>query len=176
MIADLSEIRQTENKGLGLFAKQFIPKGTLICFYCEKCKNISENTYDSLSQEEKEYILEYVHAFEDGHVHIDCDEAKHMNHSCNSSILPLDKGKGIDIVVRNIENGEEATYDYRVFSNKKYNFHYFNIDCLCGEDNCCGIIKNEYPIPKSLLAYWDKKIEETLKYIEKVKQPLYIKL
>ncbi|MFA4817419.1 MAG: hypothetical protein WC608_01680 [Parcubacteria group bacterium] len=70
MTADLFEIRETKNRGNGLFAKEFIPKGTLISFWCEKCKTFSKNQFNLLSETEKGYILEFGHAFNEKEIHI----------------------------------------------------------------------------------------------------------
>jgi len=84
----------------------------------------------------------------------------------------LDLERGIDLVVRDIKKGDEAIYDYRVFANKGFSLKYLDIYCLCGEDNCCKIIKNQYPIPKLLKIFWKNKIDDALKMTDLVRQPL----
>ena len=166
MIAKLFEIKTTKNKGKGLFAKEQIPKGTIVWYGCSKCKIISEKEFNKMSKNEKIDFLEHAYRRKDGSFLEPCDEAKFLNHSCNSNIL--DTGKGFDIAVRNIKKGEEATYDYRVFYDD------LNMPCSCGEVNCCKIVTCKHPAPKELEQFWSKKINSAFKLLNKVSQPLKI--
>lgn len=38
MLTKLFEIRETKNRGKGLFAKEFVPRGTIALFECQQCK------------------------------------------------------------------------------------------------------------------------------------------
>jgi hypothetical protein len=166
MIAKLFEIKETKNRGKGLFAKKLIPKGTIICFECNNDKIIPKLEFDKLSNKVKGEILEHAYIRKDGSVLNPCDETIYLNHSCNSNIL--DAGKGFDIIVKDIKKGEEATYDYRVF----YEDRSFSMNCSCGENNCCRVIRCIHPVPKELKSFWNKKIKESLSLIKKVEQPL----
>lgn len=43
MIADLFDIKETSRYGKGIFARRFIPKGTIVYFFpCKKCGTYSE--------------------------------------------------------------------------------------------------------------------------------------
>ncbi|MFA6099570.1 MAG: SET domain-containing protein [Patescibacteria group bacterium] len=164
MIAKLFSIKETSNKGQGLFAKEFIPKGTIICFECNKCQALSEEEFNQMSEKEKEIFLEHAYRKKDGSYLMPCDETKLLNHSCDSNIL--DTGKGFDIVVKDIKQGEEATYDYRVFYDD------LKMPCNCGENNCCKVITCEHPVPKELEQFWLEQINSALDLIDEVEQPL----
>jgi uncharacterized protein len=164
MIAKLFELRKTRNKGVGLFAKEFIPKGTIICFECNNCMAFSKKEYNKMSEKEKEVFSEHAYRRKDGSFLMPCDETKFLNHSCNSNIL--DTQKGFDIVVKCIEKGEEATYDYRVFYDN------LRMPCNCGETNCCKIVTCKHPVPKELKQFWEEKINSALKLANKVNQPI----
>ena len=168
MIAKLFEIKQTTTKGKGLFAKEFIRKGTMIGFTCKYCQKVSKKKFEKLSRKEQDRIYyEAEHPFRerDGTIVTPCDEAGYLNHSCNAKIL--DSGKGFDIVVMDIEIGEEATYDYRCFGDED-----FTLKCLCNEDNCCKTIKFQQPIPKELSSFWENKLTAALSLTKQVHQPL----
>ena len=166
MIAKLFELREAQNKGKGLFAKDFIPKGTIICFECNKCKIVSasELGYDKMSEEERMSLLDYAYRKEDGTFVLPCDETRYLNHSCNANILGTEFG--FDIVVRDINKGEEATYDYRDFYDS------VKMACYCGEKNCCKVVDFKHPIPEDLQRFWKKKVNAALKLVNKVEQPL----
>jgi hypothetical protein len=125
MIAKLFDVKETKNKGKGLFAKEFIPKGTIICFECNKCRVLSGIEPDKMSEKEKEDMFNYAYRKKDGSFIAPCDETRYLNHSCNANILGADPG--FDIVVRDIKKGEELTYDYRDFYDD------IKMQCHCGE-------------------------------------------
>ncbi|MEW6604130.1 MAG: SET domain-containing protein [Thermoproteota archaeon] len=113
MPARLFEVRETGDRGKGLFAKEFVPKGTIVFFECQRCVRISKGSFALLYEEEKAFVLKYGYTKPDGSYLVPCDGIIYLNHSYNANIL--DSGCGFDIVVRDISNGEEATYDYRLF-------------------------------------------------------------
>ncbi|MDO9068653.1 MAG: SET domain-containing protein, partial [Deltaproteobacteria bacterium] len=111
MLAPLFKVQKIKNKGQGLFAKEFIPRGTIVFFECHNCKATSKVVFQKLSSAQKEKLLFHAYTVKDGSVVMPCGDSKYMNHCCDSNIL--DTGKGYDIAVRDIKKGEEATYDYR---------------------------------------------------------------
>jgi len=166
MIAKLFEVKETKDKGKGLFANVFIPTGTIICFECEKCKVLSKKEISELDKTKRNFVLEHAYTRKDGTYLMPCGEEIYLNHSCNSNIL--DSGLGFDIVVRNINIGEEATYDYRQF----YDDSSYEMICNCKEKNCCKIVKCIHPVPKELRNFWNVKIKKSLTLINTVNQPL----
>lgn len=166
MLANLFEVRQTKKKGKGLFAKEFIPKGTIVCFECDKCRvfSASEIGYDKMSDKEKMKLLDYAYRKEDGTFVVPCGDIRYLNHSCNSNILTSDLG--FDIVVMDIKKSEEATYDYRNF------YEDVKMPCYCAEKDCCKIVEFTHPVPEELDKLWRKKISSALKYVNRVYQPL----
>jgi SET domain-containing protein len=170
MIAKLFELKETENKGKALFAKQFIPKGTVIIFECPDCKIYSPDYPDGLSDGDRKHFFKHAYQRDDLTYCMACDETIYLNHSCDSNIL----WSGFDdfffdIVVRDIQPGEEATYDYRVFYNEPC---LLRGDCQCGSPNCCQKVECIRPIPEDLKSSWQKKVKPALAEIIKVHQPL----
>ncbi|MEI6056928.1 MAG: SET domain-containing protein [Lentisphaerota bacterium] len=159
MLADLFEVKETADKGKGLYTKQFIPKGTIVCFESTEYKIVPEKEYNKISKVKKEHIYRRA----DGAYIAPSDDSKYFNHSCNANVL--DSRLGFDIVVRDIKKGEEVTYDYRAFYFKE-------MQCNCGARNCCKLITYEHPTPEKLRFLWTKRVDSALRQINKVEQPL----
>lgn len=162
MIIPAVEVKETENMGKGVFAKEFIPKGTITCFECIKCRIFSEKEFNKLPDKENVYIYRK----KDGTFLEPCDETKYLNHSCNANTLNYDGM--FDVAVRDINKGEEITFDYRVF----YDYPRDEFACNCRESNCCKVVKFIHPAPKELQKLWDERLNSALKLINKVRQPL----
>jgi hypothetical protein len=75
-----------------------------------------------------------------------------------------------------MQEGEEATYDYRSFF-----FHDSEeFECICGEDNCCKIVRSIHdqhnPQRFELMKIWKRSVDDALICSDKVDQPLNDKL
>jgi hypothetical protein len=180
MLSPVLKKRKTATKGLGIFATKFIPKGTITCFECAKCKRFSSpNELSLLPKDLRKHILEYSYEKADGVLLFPCDDVIYINHSCNSNTLGT--GLGFDIAVRDIKNGEEITFDYRMFYEDKWrgNSYYTKFVCQCGEPTCeraIQFINPEHPAPPKLTQDWDTKISSSLRLIRRVDQPLWDEL
>ncbi len=169
MLAKLFEVKETGGRGKGLFAKQFIPKGTIVWVEDDNPDNAKVLTaedlgYDKMSEKEKLELFDYAYRRENGTFIAFSDDTKYINHSCNANILGTELG--FDIVVKDIEKGEEATYDYRDFYDE------VEMACLCGEENCCKILKFIHPVRDDLKQFWKEKTDFALKLVNDVEQPL----
>lgn len=166
MLAKLFDVKETKGKGKGLFARERIPAGTIVCFECSRCRKLTaaELGYDRMSGAEKMKLLDWAYRKEDGMFVAPCDETRYINHSCNANVLGT--AFGFDVVVRDIEKGEEATYDYRDFYDGVI------MPCRCGEKNCCGVVTFAHPVPAELRAFWDARVGAALRLVAKVEQPL----
>lgn len=165
MLAPLFIVKKIKNKGQGLFAKKFIHRGTIVFFECRNCKVTPKTSFQKLSPAQREKLLFHAYTVKDGSVVMPCGDSKYMNHCCDSNIL--DTGKGYDIVVRDIQKGQEATCDYRVFYDRDWGFK-----CTCGAKNCCGTFRCQHPLPRGVRALWDKKLKPAQKLVNKIPQPL----
>ncbi|MCI0559813.1 MAG: SET domain-containing protein [Nitrososphaera sp.] len=166
MLAKLFIVGQTTDRGKGLFAAERVPKGTIVFFECRQCKRIPVNEFNSFAQSEKEFILKYGYRKADGSHLLPCDEIIYLNHSCDANIL--DSGQGYDIVVSDIEEGVEATYDYRQFNDADGQ----SFSCHCGEQACCRIVRFLHPPPRELADMWKRRINSALPQLTSVTQPL----
>lgn len=180
MMADLFVIKKAPKYGkdaAGIFATQFIPKGTIMDFRCKNCKTYSKKEFAKLSEKERKFIMEHE-VMENGMYTILCDKRMlYDNHSCNANCLSAhlfkthDRG-GIGLVVRDIKKGDEATSDYR---NNIGEVVHFTDGCKCGSKNCMGESTCRRP-SKKLQKFWKDEIDSALRRVPYVKQPLKKKL
>jgi hypothetical protein len=175
MLAKLFEVKDSGNRGKGLFAKEPIPKGTIVSFECQNCIRISKGEFEfTLTNSEKKIIVKYGYRKADGSYLLPCDEIIYLNHSCNANIV--NSGKGFDIVVKDIARGEEATYDYRCFFFEDSE----EFECICGENNCCKVIRSVHdqssPKRYELMDIWKRSVDYALRCSDKVDQPLNVKI
>ena len=129
------EIKETEKKGRGVFAKKKIKAGTIIGDYLGKVISVAE--YD-LENDEKGLYLMY---FSD-EAGIYPDLAKpgiHLtNHSCQPNCwVYIYRGHTLFFALREIRPGEELTISY-LFSPKDEYCNPCTHICKCESENCIG--------------------------------------
>ena len=114
MLMVKTKLDRSQIDGIGLFADQFIRKGTLVWKYdplfdrsftdCD-IKNLSEAAY--------EQVAKYSYRDKRSGLYILCgDDARFFNHPINPNCLDMDD---ITIASRDISKGEEMTCDYMRF-------------------------------------------------------------
>lgn len=89
-------------------------------------------------------------------------DADFINHSCNPNCGI--KGKNQIVAIRDVQPGEELTYDYAMSDSYDY-----QLKCNCGSKNCRGMITGEDWRNKNLqekyrgffLEYLEKKIDQS---------------
>jgi SET domain-containing protein len=93
----------------------------------------------------------------DDNEYLDLEEtSRSFNHSCDPNIFV--RGKNEMVSLRDIEEGEELTFDYS--TTMKYDaekiqaagFELWTCQCACGAANCRGIIDEFKTLPASLQA------------------------
>jgi SET domain-containing protein len=111
---DLSEIH-----GIGLFADEFIPKGTVTWRFLEGFDlRLPESILAILSGPSREQFLKYTYVdFASGLYELCADDARFFNHSDepNTASVQPSPGDEVDVATRDISQGEELTCDYRTF-------------------------------------------------------------
>ena len=103
-------IDKSSIEGIGLFAGEFIPKGTLIWKPSGLDRIYTKDEYENIkiSDFEKDYMKRYT--FGKGDLRIFCsDEMRYCNHSDTNPNLG---GYLTQIALRDIQPGEEITQDY----------------------------------------------------------------
>lgn len=115
--------------GLGLFADEFIAKGTVIWQYHELDRKFTEAELAQLPNIARELIDNYCyHSDVDGTYVLCFDDARFINHSPNANTetraLP-DQPEGLEVAKRDIQPGEEIVCDCREF----------DVDCASGRES-----------------------------------------
>lgn len=103
--------------GTGLFADEFIPKGTVTWKYDQGLDfGITKEQLDTLPQVQKEYFLYYTYYNEARNLYIlPIDHLKFINHSSEESKRNIESTPDQDIASRDIQPGEEFLCDYNKF-------------------------------------------------------------
>ncbi len=165
--------KQSIIEGNGLFAAEFIPKGTIIYLYGNTDRFYSKEELIRLSEEEKQNLLKYGVEDEFGNWNM-TDTGQCLveaNHSCDANILSLFvDGIYCDIVIRDIQQDEEITIDYGMF----YSSYKWHLDCKCNSPLCRKIIGSSVPINSEIRNLWHSRISDAVKHIFLVKQPLFL--
>ncbi|WP_027001590.1 SET domain-containing protein [Hugenholtzia roseola] len=150
--------------GYGVFAKTFIPKGTIVYVKDSLEIEVTPKKYDKLDAYAREVVDKYSYRDERGYRIISWDFAKYVNHSCHHNTIST--GYGFEIATRDILPDEEVTDEYAIFNLEQH------FSCGCGSAHCRGQIK-----PTDFDLYyptWDKEIQEALRFFAEVPQPLAI--
>ncbi|MCO6510896.1 MAG: SET domain-containing protein-lysine N-methyltransferase [Aridibacter famidurans] len=132
-ISPKAEVRDSPIHGKGLFAKEALGKGEIVCvkggyifdraardslpeWYRDAEIQIGENLFiGPLTEYEREGSMIY------------------SNHSCEPNIGV--RGQIVFVAMRDIEAGEELTHDWATTDDDVY-----EMECLCGSENCRGVI------------------------------------
>jgi SET domain-containing protein len=102
--------------GIGLFANQLIPKGTLIWEFDEGLDTVvREEDLADLPEDALEQVLNFTYIDKNSRERVFCaDNICFNNHSINPNLIHLYEGRkhGRSFAVRDIKKGEEITVDY----------------------------------------------------------------
>ena len=123
MLLVKTTLRPSEVHGLGLFADEFIPKGTVIWRFDGRVDSrYDESQLAALPTEEQERLLNFCYVNPVTLLYVYCgDGARYINHSeqPNTDDLGFEEGEfegeGVTIAARDIQPGEEILSDYRSF-------------------------------------------------------------
>lgn len=148
--------------GSGIFAKKFIPAGTITYVKDSLEIEITPEDFQKHSNEMQEVIDKYSYIDERGIKIISWDIAKFVNHSCNCNTMST--GYGFEIAIRDIEEGEEMTDEYGLFNIEQ------DFTCMCGAPNCRASIKGDDI--DTFHKPWDQKISKVLPKLFVNEQPL----
>jgi len=111
--------------GIGCFADQFIPKGTLVRKFMPGFDlEIPKSEVDKLPDAPRERFLNYAYFFEENNSYfLDFDDERFVNHSDEPNVGPKPSGweeLGEMYALRDIQIGEEITEDYKEFNDNAY--------------------------------------------------------
>jgi hypothetical protein len=148
--------------GSGVFATEFIPKGTLTYVKDSLEIDISPSHYSRHPKPMQGVIDKYSYIDEQGHYIISWDNAKYINHNCEPNTIST--GYGFEMAIKDIYPDDQITDEYGIFNLET------SFKCECGAPHCRGTIKPEDL--DLLYAEWDEKIIPALSQFHRVRQPL----
>jgi len=106
-------LKKTEDKGIGVFSKNFVKKGTIIWQFKEGFDlKVHKDKLLELNNIQKEYINTYFWREED-YYYSSCDHSIFQNHSKTPNSVELDTDKMI--AARDILSDEEILVNYSDF-------------------------------------------------------------
>ena len=120
MLLVKTKIGPSKVEGIGLFADQYIPKGTAIWkFQAGFDLKITASELSKLSEPARKQFLKYAYLNQKTKHYILCfDDARFLNHSEKPNCIEsqvFDGQEGVDIAAKDIQLSEELTCDYRAF-------------------------------------------------------------
>jgi len=140
--APLLEVRDSPLHGLGVFAARRIRKGTRIVEYLGERVSHAEadRRYEYKDAGDAHTFLFIVDARTVIDAGVGGNEARFVNHSCDPNCESVIEGRRVFIeAVRDIEPGEELTYDYQI---QREADDPPDVDaifaCRCGSGRCRG--------------------------------------
>jgi hypothetical protein len=163
MIHPSTELRLVDPViGYGVFATEFIPRGTVLYVQDELEIKVSPEDYQMMRPEYQLTLDKY--SFVDPYgIHIlSWDFAKYVNHRCDCNSMST--GWGFEIALHDIQAGDEITDEYGLF-NLEYEMP---VSCSC--TNCRTVVK-----PDDIDYYarkWDRRVKRALLKFNHVHQPL----
>ncbi|MCO6476372.1 MAG: SET domain-containing protein [Phaeodactylibacter sp.] len=151
-----------EEMGYGVFATQFLPKGTITYVKDSLEMEINPEAFEHYSPEMQEVIEKYSYIDEKGVRIVSWDFAKYVNHCCNCNTMST--GYGFEIAIRDIQPGEQITDEYGIFNIGK------EMELQCHHSNCRRRLS-----PGDFEKYyrqWDEQLRDALAVLLAVEQPL----
>lgn len=148
--------------GYGVFATQFIPKGTITYVKDSLEIEISPTQFMQHQKEMQTVIEKYSYIDERGFRILSWDFGKYVNHCCQCNTMST--GYGFEVAIKDIQAGEQITDEYGVFNLTE------EMNLECGNVNCRKKIS-----PNDFDTYyknWDEKIQLALPKLHQVNQPL----
>lgn len=131
------EIKETNKYGKGVFADRNIKKGERLAIFggyimsLEEEKQLPKNIRDLAHQIDDNFVIGIKEENE-------IQNVDNFNHSCDPNAGF--KGQIFLVAMRDIEAGEEITFDYAMTLGGD---EPYSMECLCGKENCRKIITNE---------------------------------
>ncbi|MEH7123389.1 SET domain-containing protein [Bacillus sp. JJ1773] len=163
MIHPHTELRFINDQiGFGVFATEFIPKGTITWALDGLDQILEPNDVENLDQYRRELLKKYSYRNQEGKYILCWDLGRYVNHSFHANCLGT--AYEFEVAVRDIYPGEQLTDDYGTLNIDE------PFECI-PED---GTERKEV-YPDDLLYYseeWDQKVMEALRNLYEVKQPL----
>lgn len=123
MLKIKTKIGMSKIHGIGLFADQFIKKGTITWeFDPHFDMQIDEKTMNELSEINRDHFLFFCYFDKKLNKYILCsDYQKFINHTVEAKNQNILSTPDMDVAARDIEIGEELLCDYNKFDSDYFN-------------------------------------------------------
>ena len=163
MIHPHTELRYiNEQMGFGVFATQFIPKGTITWALDELDQILEADYLETADRYKSELIKKYAYRNQEGKFVLCWDLGRYVNHSFHANCMGT--AYEFEIAIRDIYPGEQLTDDYGTLNVDE------PFECLSeiGTDR-------RLVYPDDLLTYydkWDQQVLSALKHVYEVEQQL----
>lgn len=120
MLTVKAVVRPSSIEGLGLFADQAIPAGTVIWAFVEKFDTTyTDEEFEALPEQAKPHVRKYSYFCPEMRLWVLCgDDARFMNHAEVPNTLEQPGYR--TIAARDIAAGEELTCDYTQFDARSF--------------------------------------------------------
>jgi len=164
MIHPHTELRYiNEQIGFGVFATQFIPKGTITWALDELDQILDSEYVETVDKARCNLIKKYAYRNQSGQYVLCWDLGRYVNHSFHANCMGT--AYEFEIAIRDINPGEQLTDDYGTLNIDE------PFECILEEGT-----DRKKVFPNDLLYYheeWDRKVIESFKHLYEVKQPLF---
>ncbi len=149
--------------GLGVYATEFIPVGTITYIRDPLELVINDRDYSALPNVLQAPVERYAYVDERGDRILSWDLGKYVNHCCFPNTMTT--AFGFELAIRDIHPGEEITDEYGLFNLES------PMALTCSKPGCRGVVT-----ATDLDTYfptWDKEVKAALLRIRQVEQPLW---
>lgn len=164
MIHPDSELRLvSEAIGYGVFATRPIPRGTVTYVKDDLEIELTQRQFERLDATHRQIVDKYSYIDPRGRRIVSWDHAKYVNHRCECNTIST--GYGFEIAIRDIAAGEEITDEYGLFNLQAP----MAVDCGCS--NCRRTLRPDDP--DQLAPVWDAWVQQALRCLPGVDQPLW---
>ncbi|MFA5841689.1 MAG: SET domain-containing protein-lysine N-methyltransferase [Candidatus Paceibacterota bacterium] len=145
-------VKDTTNKGRGLFTEDKINKGEVVFDLAKNGTVYEVEKASDLPFVAKNHAIQFA---PDKYIYSEIGSC--INHSCN----PNTGVKGLFklVAMRDIEAGEEIVYDYDMTENSDWVME----DCLCDSKNCRKIIRGYRFLPNEIKEKYREYTSDWLK-------------
>jgi uncharacterized protein len=163
MIHPHTELRYINDQmGFGVFATNFIPKGT-ITWALDGLDQILDPAYiETLDKHGSEVVKKYAYRNQEGKYILCWDLGRYVNHSFHANCMGT--AYEFEVAIRDIYPGEQLLDDYGTLNIDE------PFECFPEKGTERKIV-----YPDDLLYFheeWDQQVMESLKHFDEVEQPL----
>jgi hypothetical protein len=148
--------------GVGVFATQLIPKGTIVWALDDLDQVLDPARVEQLDELRHALVVKYAYRDPSGRFVLCWDDGRFVNHSFHASCLGT--AWDLEIAVRDILPGQELTDDYGTLNLDE------PFDCRPEPDT-----DRTQALPDDLLRYaeqWDGQVLDAFRHYDSVAQPL----